>query len=991
MRRRHPSTFQTLQTLSLALMTAAVVTSENRYEVHPSGARSYSSYSDRSIHGPPHFRDHSTAHQPIRPSSPPYLRRGEKPPPYAVQMEPLVKYSQVDPLYHQHKQSSEAPTLNDLKVIKKSSSSTPSLPPDHFHKSHQHRSSEGKDGAQDRDHDTAGSDHQASYPDSINQQLQYSPHYDESSYYSREQEPIIEIIIQESNITLPAPPTPPPKPRVREPVQVFYVKYKKDPTKYGKNGEESVIYEAPIPAITPATTSHLEEHPEIPHHHPSPPPLPQPSTTLRTIIHPDSEVYHGTPGLHVTFGNPHEEPSASGYGEKHQESAPQPSLALPTHLPPSPVNPQQRQSGGHFVPFPTSQHHSHKRQPETFNQDSGPRQAQQAPYQTLPSELHRNPHQNHFQQPGLLPQATHFPHNSGQSFRHLQPSQHQQPFSQQPTPFPQHPTTFPQKSNSFPRDQHGFTQGQRQPPTPRQPPSQFQPPTQFQPPAQFQPQPQVHPQIQHQSQQASQRQPFQHPPPSESSSSPSPRPQLQQPNQLLQQNNKQQYTPQKNPQQLHQVSSDHVINRQPPPVPQSQQALNSPVNRQPSLQYSQSTFSSIPDRKPQQPLSLVPSSTSSPVVPVKAKHEDNTGVEKKENDKQTEENKTPSPLALASLPDEVPEELRQQLISSGILSNAQIQVLDYDKIGDIPIESLPPDALANFYSGGGAQAAGSEPVPAVVPPDSTKDPVEMKVVRYDPDTVEGQGIEEKYVKEDATQLEPVVLNDSTYNRYLPLKVSGAQFPLPDVPELKGRNVTSVVVLAPINYDFSAESVSKGPSGVVEAEEREGRDSVEVEEVQFVAGEALKKLMKNPTTDNYKEWLEHEKNTATDLQSIILLVTEPKSGANATSREIFMYDISTQRVSKLKGELSEAFVEVAEENANAETDGLETLSSETMERWQQSPHYQQAASNVSEQKVAAPVDGVPAESTATDVASATDKQVFITSGYSKTSEFTGPSS
>jgi hypothetical protein len=28
--------------------------------------------------------------------------------------------------------------------------------------------------------------------------------------------------------------------------------------------------------------------------------------------------------------------------------------------------------------------------------------------------------------------------------------------------------------------------------------------------------------------------------------------------------------------------------------------------------------------------------------------------------------------------------------------------LDYDKVGDIPIENLPPEALANFYGGGGA-------------------------------------------------------------------------------------------------------------------------------------------------------------------------------------------------------------------------------------------------------------------------------------------------
>lgn len=65
---------------------------------------------------------------------------------------------------------------------------------------------------------------------------------------------------------------------------------------------------------------------------------------------------------------------------------------------------------------------------------------------------------------------------------------------------------------------------------------------------------------------------------------------------------------------------------------------------------------------------------------------------------------------LAALPDEVPDDLREQLLSSGILGNADIQILDYDKVGDVPIESLPPEALENLY------AAGSAPVPALASP-----------------------------------------------------------------------------------------------------------------------------------------------------------------------------------------------------------------------------------------------------------------------------------
>lgn len=93
---------------------------------------------------------------------------------------------------------------------------------------------------------------------------------------------------------------------------------------------------------------------------------------------------------------------------------------------------------------------------------------------------------------------------------------------------------------------------------------------------------------------------------------------------------------------------------------------------------------------------------------------------------------------------------------------------------------------------------GSDPVPAVVRKDGTKvedhvefddqEPefaaseyrqqivasplvsaptpsgVEMKVVRYDPKTHKGQQVQEKYVEEEAQQVNPVILNDNRYNR-----------------------------------------------------------------------------------------------------------------------------------------------------------------------------------------------------------------------------------
>ncbi|XP_037873557.1 alpha-protein kinase 1 [Bombyx mori] len=282
------------------------------------------------------------------------------------------------------------------------------------------------------------------------------------------------------------------------------------------------------------------------------------------------------------------------------------------------------------------------------------------------------------------------------------------------------------------------------------------------------------------------------------------------------------------------------------------------------------------------------------------------------------------------LPDEVPDDLRQQLLSSGILDNADISVLDYDKVGDTPLDSLPPDQLANFFSAGGAQQiSSSENRPIVVKPDGShiesridqdmeddqeeaasenvpsyvappKQAVEMKVVHFDPKTPEGQKIADDYVQENATQIDPVALNDKKYNRYLPLKVSGNQFPLPDI--LKGRKITSVVVLAPVETEVL--------NGDHTRTERAAENNLKG--IKFVAGDSLQDLLKRPTKDNFEKWLQVEKMTASDLQSIVLLVTT--NDESTADKEIYMYDITSGNINKLSGELSNAFVEAAENNS-----------------------------------------------------------------------------
>jgi kinesin family protein 13 len=238
------------------------------------------------------------------------------------------------------------------------------------------------------------------------------------------------------------------------------------------------------------------------------------------------------------------------------------------------------------------------------------------------------------------------------------------------------------------------------------------------------------------------------------------------------------------------------------------------------------------------------------------------------------------------LPDEVPDDLRQQLLSSGILENAQISILDYDKIGETNLNDLPAEHLANFFNAGGAaQIGASNKVISVLKPNgdsvdekiktlkndkevtkilenakklpSKKDDVNLKVVRFDSNTQ--KNIHEQYIQKDSKILPAVNIDQNNYNRYLPLKINGAQFPIPDVEELRGKKISSVVVLAPVNGD--------------QDDSRQERDTIETKKIKFIAGDSLKNLLRKPSTDNFKKWLEKEQKTNPDLQSVVLLVTK----------------------------------------------------------------------------------------------------------------------
>lgn len=135
-------------------------------------------------------------------------------------------------------------------------------------------------------------------------------------------------------------------------------------------------------------------------------------------------------------------------------------------------------------------------------------------------------------------------------------------------------------------------------------------------------------------------------------------------------------------------------------------------------------------------------------------------------------------------------------------------------------------------------------------------------VRFD----NAQKVADKYINSDSTILPAVSVSpDQVYNRYLPLKINGDSFPIPDVSELRGKRVSSVVVLAPVDNPVD-QSSQEG--------DRFERDTiVDSKQIKFIAGDALKQLIKKPSSDNYRKWLDKESKTDVDLQSVVLLVTK----------------------------------------------------------------------------------------------------------------------
>lgn len=135
---------------------------------------------------------------------------------------------------------------------------------------------------------------------------------------------------------------------------------------------------------------------------------------------------------------------------------------------------------------------------------------------------------------------------------------------------------------------------------------------------------------------------------------------------------------------------------------------------------------------------------------------------------------------------------------------------------------------------------------------SKKEDVNLKVIQSQKD------ITEQYAPKEATLL-PMMNINQNFSRYLPIKINGAHFPVPDVDELKGRKILSVVVLAPVSQDNE--------------EIRYERDILENKHIKFLTGDIFKNLIKKPSAENFKRWLDKEQKSSADAQSVVLLVTK----------------------------------------------------------------------------------------------------------------------
>ena len=150
---------------------------------------------------------------------------------------------------------------------------------------------------------------------------------------------------------------------------------------------------------------------------------------------------------------------------------------------------------------------------------------------------------------------------------------------------------------------------------------------------------------------------------------------------------------------------------------------------------------------------------------------------------------------LEDLPDELPADIRNQLISSGMLDDALIQVVD---LQDGDLTSLERNELNAIQQ---AYAAESKLVEVYknAPKKDFNQAVDVRVHRVEDDASTPKGKVQLLNSfgdfREGQFIGTVKVNDKNSEKFLPLKIDNQIYPLPDHPKLKDKPIKGVLVVA----------------------------------------------------------------------------------------------------------------------------------------------------------------------------------------------------
>ncbi|KAL7647026.1 UNVERIFIED_CONTAM: hypothetical protein RMT77_002283 [Armadillidium vulgare] len=152
------------------------------------------------------------------------------------------------------------------------------------------------------------------------------------------------------------------------------------------------------------------------------------------------------------------------------------------------------------------------------------------------------------------------------------------------------------------------------------------------------------------------------------------------------------------------------------------------------------------------------------------------------------------PAILQNLPNELPPELREHLLTSGVLENAEIEILDLDKaLTDDSLDLGTRNALRQAYTRTNRQA----PSNAIANTKAKKQNVDIRVKRLNHDSSTPEGIVEflsglkSYRK--GTFAGVVDVNNKNTDKYIPIEIDGRSLPVPDNIPLDNKKVEGVLV------------------------------------------------------------------------------------------------------------------------------------------------------------------------------------------------------